>query len=170
MSENEENDQIPDDEYERELGTDLDDETPDKPKGIPLHTKILIGLGLGVIAGLIVNGTSGGESENVVWIVENFTRPIGQLFLNLLLMIVVPLVFSSLVVGIAGIGDIRKLGRIGLKSFAYTLVISAISVVIGLGLANLIDPGNRISPDVKSQLEEKYGSEANRRVSDAMNV
>jgi len=170
MSENEENDQIPDDEYERELGTDLDDETPDKPKGIPLHTKILIGLGLGVIAGLIVNGTSGGESENVVWIVENFTRPIGQLFLNLLLMIVVPLVFSSLVVGIAGIGDIRKLGRIGLKSFAYTLVISAISVVIGLGLANLIDPGNRISPDVKSQLEEKYGSEANRRVSDAINV
>src|SRR5690606_38382421 len=88
----------------------------------------------------------------------------------LLLMIVVPLVFSSLVVGIAGIGDIRKLGRIGLKSFAYTLVISAISVVIGLGLANLIDPGNRISPDVKSQLEEKYGSEANRRVSDAINV
>jgi Na+/H+-dicarboxylate symporter len=170
MSENEENDQIPADEYERELGTDLDDETPDKPKGIPLHTKILLGLGLGVIAGLIVNGTSGGESENVVWVVENFTRPIGQLFLNLLLMIVVPLVFSSLVVGIAGIGDIRKLGRIGFKSFAYTLVISAISVIIGLGLANIISPGERISPEVKTQLEEKYGSEAGRRVSDAMNI
>lgn len=170
MSENEDNEQLPADEYERELGTDLDDETPDKPKGIPLHTKILIGLGLGVIAGLIVNGTSGGESENVVWLVENFTRPVGQLFLNLLLMIVVPLVFSSLVVGIAGIGDIRKLGRIGFKSFAYTLVISAISVVIGLGLANVISPGDRISPEVKTQLEEKYGSEAGRRVSDAMNV
>ncbi len=170
MSENEENDQIPADEYERELTTDLDDDTPDKPKGIPLHTKILAGLAIGVIGGLIVNWTLGGDSPNVVWIVENFTRPIGQLFLNLLLMIVVPLVFSSLVVGVAGIGDIRKLGRIGAKSFAYTLVISAISVVIGLGLANLINPGNRISPEVKAQLEEKYGSEAGKRVSDAINV
>ncbi len=170
MSDNEENDQIPADEYERELTTDLDDDTSDKPKGIPLHTKILAGLAIGVIGGLVVNWTLGGDSPNVVWAVENFTRPIGQLFLNLLLMIVVPLVFSSLVVGVAGIGDIRKLGRIGAKSFAYTLVISAISVVIGLGLANLINPGNRISPEVKTQLEEKYGSEAGKRVSDAINV
>ena len=109
-----------------------------------LHTKILIGLLVGVIGGLVVNWTLGGDNPNVVWAVENFTRPIGQLFLNLLLMIVVPLVFASLVVGVAGIGDIRKLGRIGAKSFVYTLVISAISVVIGLGLANFIQPGERI--------------------------
>jgi Na+/H+-dicarboxylate symporter len=75
------------------------------------------------------------------WTIKNFTEPIGQLFLNLLLMIVVPLVFSSLVVGVAGIGDIRKLGRVGFKSFAYCLIISAISVVIGLGLANTIRRG-----------------------------
>lgn len=169
MSENNINN-IPDDEYERELTTDLDDDTPDKPKGIALHTKILAGLAIGVIGGLIVNGTMGGEDPWVVWIVENFTRPIGQLFLNLLLMIVVPLVFASLVVGVAGIGDIRKLGRIGAKSFGYTLVISAISVVIGLGLANFIRPGERISPEVKAKLEAKYGLEAGRRVSDAINV
>ena len=165
-----ENNNIPDDEYERELTTDLDDDTPDKPKGIALHTKILAGLAIGVIGGLIVNGTLGGEDPWVVWVVENFTRPIGQLFLNLLLMIVVPLVFASLVVGVAGIGDIRKLGRIGAKSFGYTLVISAISVVIGLGLANFIRPGERISPEVKAKLEAKYGTEAGRRVSDAINV
>jgi len=75
-------------------------------------------------------------------------------------MIVVPLVFASLVVGVAGIGDIRKLGRIGLKSFAYTLIISAISVMIGLGLANTIRPGNQVSPETAAQLKEKFSSGA----------
>ncbi len=157
---NEENDLIPDDAYSRELGTDLDDETPDKPKGIPLHTKILVGLIIGVVSGLIVNWTLGGENPNVTRVVENFTRPVGQLFLNLLLMIVVPLVFSSLVVGIAGIGDIRKLGRIGAKCFAYTLIISAISVVIGLTLANTIRPGDRVDAETRTKLEAKYSTDA----------
>ena len=144
MSENDKKPIAPDD-YERELATDLNDDTPDKPKGMALHTKILIGLLIGVVGGLIVNWTLGGSAPRVVWFVENFTRPIGQLFLNLLLMIVVPLVFASLVVGVAGIGDIRKLGRIGAKSFAYTIIISALSVVIGLSLANTIRPGERIA-------------------------
>ncbi len=158
---------IPPDDYERELKTDLDDDTPDKPKGLALHTKILIGLLIGVFGGLIVNQMFGGDNPNVVWFVENFTRPIGQLFLNLLLMIVVPLVFSSLVVGVAGIGDIRKLGRIGLKSFAYTLIISAISVVIGLGLANTIQPGKRVDPTTAAQLKEKFSSGAKTNVESA---
>ncbi|MCO6512681.1 MAG: dicarboxylate/amino acid:cation symporter [Aridibacter famidurans] len=163
-----EDEELPPDEYERELTTDLDDDTPDKPKGIPLHTKILIGLVFGVVAGLIVNWTMGGEDPRVVSIVENFSRPIGQLFLNLLLMIVVPLVFASLVVGVAGIGDIRKLGRIGAKSFGYTLIISAISVVIGLTLANTIEPGNRMDPATQEALKAKYSTEAGERVTGAM--
>lgn len=146
--------------YESELETDLDDKTPDKPTGMALHTKILIGLLIGVFGGLAVNWTLGGSNPNAVWFVENFTRPIGQLFLNLLLMIVVPLVFASLVVGVAGIGDIRKLGRIGAKSFAYTLIISALSVVIGLGLANTIRPGERMSAETATQLKEKFSSGA----------
>ena len=97
-----ENDKIPTDDYERELATDLDDDTPDRPKGMPLHTKILIGLLVGVVGGLAVNWTLGGSDPNVVWLVSNITQPIGTLFLSLLLMIVVPLVFSSLVVGVAG--------------------------------------------------------------------
>lgn len=155
-----ENEKIPADDYERELATDLDDETADKPKGMALHTKILIGLLIGVVGGLAVNWSLGGTDPNVVWFVGNITQPIGTLFLSLLLMIVVPLVFSSLVVGVAGIGDIRKLGRIGLKSLAYTLLISGLSVVIGLGLANLIKPGNRISEDVAVQLKEKFSGGA----------
>ena len=152
------------DAFEREIATDLDEETPDRPRGIPLHTKILIGLAVGVIAGVTVNRLLGGDHPTVVWIVDNITQPVGQLFLRLLLMIVVPLVFSSLVVGVAGIGDVRKLGRVGLKSFGYCLVISAISVVIGLTLANTIKPGKRIDPDTATALQQRYATDATKTV------
>jgi DAACS family dicarboxylate/amino acid:cation (Na+ or H+) symporter len=152
------------DAFERELTTDLDEETPDKPKGLALHTRILIGLAVGVIAGVLVNYAFGGENARVGWVIDNITQPIGQLFLRLLLMIVVPLVFSSLVVGVAGIGDIRKLGRVGLKSFGYCLVISAISVVIGLTLANTIKPGKRIDPVTSAALQQRYATDATKSV------
>jgi dicarboxylate/amino acid:cation (Na+ or H+) symporter, DAACS family len=161
---------LPDD-YERELDTDLDDKTPDRPRGMALHTKILIGLVVGALSGLAVNFVAKSSGENFVagvdWTIKNLTEPVGQLFLNLLLMIVVPLVFASLVVGVAGIGDIRKLGRVGIKSFAYCLIISAISVVIGLGLANTIQPGRRIDPATAQGLQQKYGTDAGKRVEDA---
>jgi DAACS family dicarboxylate/amino acid:cation (Na+ or H+) symporter len=79
-------------------------------------------------------------------------------------MTVVPLVFSSLIVGVAGVGDIRQLGRIGFKCLAYTIVISAISVIIGIGLANLIRPGKRIQPATADALLQRYGADASRRV------
>ncbi len=89
----------------------------------------------------------------------------GQLFLRLLLMIVVPLVFSSLVVGVAGIGDIRKLGRVGLKSFAYCLIISAISVAIGISLANTIQPGRRHRSGIHpTALQQRYATDATKTV------
>ena len=156
--------------FERELTTDLNDQTPDKPRGLALHNRILIGLVVGVLAGVIVNVSLSIENPElpgdtiphprVEWVVENITDPVGQAFLRLLLMIVVPLVFSSLVVGVAGIGDIRKLGRVGLKSFGYCLVISAISVVIGLTLANTIQPGRRLSSETEQELEQRYGASA----------
>ena len=152
------------DAFEREIATDLDEETPDKPKGLPLHTKILIGLAVGVIAGITVNQLLGGDHPRVAWVVDNFTQPVGQLFLRLLLMIVVPLVFSSLVVGVAGIGDIRKLGRVGLKSFGYCLVISAISAIIGITLANTIKPGQRIDPNTSAALQQRYATDATKTV------
>lgn len=155
------------DAFERQLGTDLDEETSDKPKGIPLHTKILIGLAVGVIAGVAVNRLAGASHPRVVWIIDNFTQPVGQLFLRLLLMIVVLLVFSSLVVGVAGIGDIRKLGRVGFKSFGYCLVLSAISVIIGLTLANTIRPGERVSPETSAALQSRFAPDATKTVEDA---
>lgn len=135
--------------------------------GVPLHTRIFIGLGIGVAAGVGVNRLLGGEHPSVNWVLSNVTEPVGQLFLRLLLMTVIPLVFSSLVVGVAGLGDIRKLGRIGLKSFGYCAVISAISVVIGLGLVNAIQPGKRIAPETAAGLQQRYGADAAKRVEDA---
>ncbi|HKP35251.1 MAG TPA: dicarboxylate/amino acid:cation symporter [Pyrinomonadaceae bacterium] len=155
------------DAFERELTTDLDEETPDKPKGMALHTRILIGLAVGVIAGVTVNWIWGDQHPRVVWVVDHFTNPIGQLFLRLLLMIVVPLVFSSLVVGVAGIGDIRKLGRVGLKSFGYCLVVSAISVIIGLTLANTIKPGTRVDAGTRDALKQRFSSRATKEIESA---
>jgi DAACS family dicarboxylate/amino acid:cation (Na+ or H+) symporter len=131
---------------------------------MPLHTRIFIGLAVGVGAGMGVNWILGGEHPAVLWILSNVTEPIGQLFLRVLLMTVIPLVFSSLVVGVAGLGDVRKLGRIGLKSFAYCAVISAISVVIGLVLVNVIKPGKRIDATTAAGLQERYGADAQKRV------
>jgi DAACS family dicarboxylate/amino acid:cation (Na+ or H+) symporter len=152
------------DQWERELSTDLDDRTPDRPRGMPLHTRILLGLVLGAVTGLIASAVLGPDHPGLAWTVRNLAQPIGGLFVRLLLMVVIPLVFSALVVGVAGVGDIRKLGRVGLKAFGYTLVVSAISVVIGLTLANTIRPGERLSPETAAALEAKYGEQAQARV------
>ncbi len=135
---------------------------------IPLHTKILIGLVAGAAVGGTLNSVMGAGNPQLTWFADNITNPFGQLFLRLLLLIVVPLVFSSLVSGVAGLGDLRRVGRIGVKSLVYTLIISAISVVIGLTLANTIKPGKRVSPEVSAQLAERYSKDAQDRVESAI--
>jgi DAACS family dicarboxylate/amino acid:cation (Na+ or H+) symporter len=135
---------------------------------VPLHTKILIGLVAGAAVGGTLNSVIGASNPQLVFVADQITNPIGQLFLRLLLLLVVPLVFSSLVAGVAGLGDLRRVGRIGVKSLVYTLVISAISVVIGLTLANTIKPGKRISPEVGAQLAERFSKDAKGRVDSAI--
>jgi dicarboxylate/amino acid:cation (Na+ or H+) symporter, DAACS family len=152
------------DAFEREVTTDLNDTTSDAPKGMPLHKRILIGLAVGAGAGLLTNALAGADNPGVGWFVSNVTEPVGALFLRMLLMIVVPLVFSSLVMGVAGVGNIRQLGRVAAKSFGYTLVLSAISVLIGLAVANIIRPGTRIAPETATMLREHYSKDAAKRV------
>ena len=135
---------------------------------VPLHTKILIGLVAGAIVGGTLNSFLGAKDANLAFVTEHITNPIGQLLLRLLLLLVVPLVFSSLVVGVAGLGDLRRIGRIGVKSLIYTLIVSAISVVIGLTLANTIKPGKRIDPAVSAASQEQYGKDATERVESAV--
>ena len=149
---------------ERELTTDLNDSTPDRPSGMAQHTRILIGLVVGATLGVGANALLGPTNPSLLWFVNNVTGPVGQLFLRLLLMVVIPLVFSSLVVGVAGIGDVRRLGRVGLKTFAYTVVLSGISVIIGLAVVNTIRPGERIDPATAERIQQQFGTDAAARV------
>ena len=156
--------------FEREVVSDLDDKTNDLQQAdrrMPLHTRILLGLVMGAALGGSLKALLGTDAPQLVWVVSHVTDPVGQLFLRLLLMIVVPLVFSSLVIGVAGIGDLRKLGRIGLRSFGYTVVISAISVIIGLTLANTIRPGTRMNQAQRNQIMARYASDVGARTADA---
>jgi len=139
-------------------------------KRVPLHTRIFIGLVVGATTGVLVNAGLGVGNPGVAWLVRNVTEPVGQLFLRLLLMVVVPLVFSSLVVGVAGIGNIRQLGRVGVKCLAYTVALSAVSVAVGLTVVNVIRPGERISGDTAAAIEARYGSDAAARVQAAAPV
>ena len=99
-----------------------------------LSTKILIGLGLGVLAGL------GSGAEGLPFM-KAWIAPFGSIFLNLIKMIIVPLVFASLIVGVSGLGDARKIGRIGTKTIAYYLGTTAFAIVLGLALGTLVQPG-----------------------------
>ena len=121
-------------------------------KKIPLHTRILIGGLLGAVAGIIAYLTAGG-SPGLQSFITYVTSPIGRIFLNLLFMLVIPLIFSALVLGVAGMGDPRSLGRIGLKSLLYTVCVSAVAVLLGITLVNLFRPGDAISPELKARLE-----------------
>ncbi|MCK4537882.1 MAG: dicarboxylate/amino acid:cation symporter [Candidatus Krumholzibacteria bacterium] len=121
-----------------------------------LHTKILIGLVAGIPVGLLL----GPHAEKI--------EPIGKLFIRLIRMIVVPLVFSSLFVGTASLGDIRKLGRIGLKTIGYYLCTTAIAITIGLILGNLIAPGKSIDESTRERLMSSYQAEAAGKIEIAM--
>ena len=89
---------------------------PVKTRGMPLHSKILLGLILGGSSGVFANYFFSNDPR-LLAIVDNFTEPAGKVFLRLMFMIVIPLIFTSLSLGVAEIKDIRKLGNLGLKSF-----------------------------------------------------
>jgi Na+/H+-dicarboxylate symporter len=92
---------------------------------------------------------------NSAWLetfVASVTEPAGKIFLRSLFMLVIPLIISALALGVAGLGDLGQLGRIGLKTLAYTVVVSSIAVFIGVGLVNLVRPGEGLPAEIKAQL------------------
>ncbi len=130
---------------------------------MPLHTKILIGLILGGAAGITVNLIAGSHPA-VEWTVRNVTYPVGQIFLRMIFMVVIPLIFSALTLGVAELGDVRRLGRVGLKTFGYTLIVTTISVAIGLTLVNVIRPGTGLPEESQAILLETFASQAAEKV------
>lgn len=120
-----------------------------------LHTKIFVGLLAGGVSGLAVNVLAGGAPW-LRWVDTNLAGPAGQIFLRLLLMTVVPLVFTSIALGVAQLGDIRKVGRVGVRSLVYFLLSTVISATIGILLVNLVRPGVGVAVEVREQLLEAY--------------
>lgn len=109
---------------------------------------MLLGLALGAIAGLLAHALWAGDPR-LLAVVQWVTRPVGQIFLRSLFMLVVPLVFAALALGVTGFGDLRQLGRVGVKTLAYTVVVSAIAVLIGVGLVNWLQPGRGIAAETR---------------------
>jgi len=113
---------------------------------------MIAGLVAGVVLGVVAHVAFGGASALDTFI-RYVTEPIGKIFLRLLFVLVIPLIVAALGLGVAGLGDIRRLGRIGLKTFAYTVIVSAIAVLIGVALVNAIRPGEGISPELRQRLQ-----------------
>jgi len=118
---------------------------------LPLQMAIglAVGLGLGVLAHLAF-----GDAAWLQWTSTNLIEPAGQIFLRLLFMLVIPLIVSALALAVAELGDLRRLGRIGAKTLAYTAAVSTIAVAIGVGLVNVFEPGAGLPPELIQGLGE----------------
>ena len=124
-----------------------------------LQWRILIGFIAGLVSGLLVY-TFARDAEWVSTVVTYVTGPIGQIFLRLLFMLVIPLLFSALVVGIAEMGEIRALKNIGIRTLVYTVVVSSIAVAISITLVNLLRPGDGVDPAAAQDLLAQGGEGA----------
>ena len=122
---------------------------------MPLHTKIGIGLLLGAGLGIAVNiGTGGGAG--VEGFVSSVTEPLGRVWLNALIMVVIPLIVSTLAVGVAALGDLKRVGRIGIVTLVCFLSLTTISSTLGLAAVNIVRPGAGLDSEVTARLLEAY--------------
>lgn len=121
-----------------------------KRGGVPLYLWMLLGFAAGLGGGLYVNLN---ELVVIPWVME-LIQSVGQIFLRLLFMLVIPLLFSALAVGVAEMGDLKSLGRVGFKTLFFTIMVSAIAVGIGLGMVNYFQPGAGVDPGLAAQLLE----------------
>ncbi|RPI24488.1 MAG: dicarboxylate/amino acid:cation symporter [Acidobacteria bacterium] len=127
-----------------------------------LHTRILIGLLAGGVVGTALNLLLAGfpayqaKSE---FILATFVAPVGQIFLRMLFMIVVPLVFTSLTLGVTSLGDLSRLGRIGGRTMLYFFFVTAAAASLGLILVNITQPGMHLDPQVRENLIATYGKQ-----------
>jgi len=128
-------------------------------KKLALHWKIIIGLVLGLIYGLI------SIKSGLGLFTTNWIAPFGTIFINLLKLIAVPLVLSSLITGVSSLSDMRKLSRIGGKTISIYILTTAVAVTIGLISVNFIQPGDKIPANLKIKLQNEYNEAATKKAS-----
>ena len=134
---------------------------------LPLHWKIAIGFVAGLLLGMLVHYGIGADAPWVQALTKYVTQPFSTLFLTLIFMLIVPLLFSALVVGVSEMGDIRALGRIGWRTLGYTVVLSGIAVVLGLVLVNVFQPGAGVDPALAQELLAQGAERAQAIVQDS---
>ncbi len=148
------------------------DDTASPPRGLSLPTKILLGLLIGGACGITLNvmyapGFGAEKSATyaaIEWWADGIVKPIGDLFLRLLFMVVVPVVFCSLFLGVAGIGSVQRIGKLGSRTLLWFLGTTSLAVILGLTLVRMIEPGKRMAPDVAAQVKAQYLTEASAKV------
>jgi dicarboxylate/amino acid:cation (Na+ or H+) symporter, DAACS family len=134
--------------------------TPEKGfRSGPSAARVLGALVAGAAAGVVVNLVVGGDPRLETFI-RYSTEPLGQIWLRSLIMIVVPLVFSTLTLGVVGLGDLRHLGRVGAKTLAFFLVVTAIATLVGLSLVNIVRPGDGLDSGTRDKLLATYSQQA----------
>lgn len=126
---------------------------------LELHWKILIGMFLGVLFAFIMVNFSWGPE-----FVSDFIKPFGTIFINALKLIAVPLILASLIKGISDLKDISKLSKMGGRTIGIYILTTVIAVTIGLGIVNIIKPGNSISEATRLELVENYSGDANEKI------
>lgn len=149
--------------HEEERAQDGDARGDESPRA----RRILLALVLGAAAGAIARVGLGEDSALLARLIDWVAYPLGQVFLRLLFLAVLPLVVSSLALGVCELGDVRRLGRVGAKTFAFTLGVSAISVGIGVTLVNVFEPGRALSDADRTRVIEALTPQAGRVVEQA---
>ncbi|MDX5627648.1 MULTISPECIES: glutamate/aspartate:proton symporter GltP [unclassified Brenneria] len=120
-----------------------------KIQKISLAWQILIALILGIALGAVLHD----QPENRQWLVSNILSPAGDIFIRLIKMIVVPIVIATLIVGIAGVGDAKKLGRLGFKTIIYFEIVTTLAIILGITLANVFQPGAGIDMSILTAVD-----------------
>ncbi len=134
-------------------------------KNIPLHSKILIGMTLGLVFGMIAI-----QFGALADFTLDFIKPFGTIFIRALKMVAVPLVLASLIIGVANIGDISKLSRMGGKTLGIFVVTTVISIAIGLALVALMKPGHKLPEETRQNLMALYDENAGSKIEVAEKV
>ena len=146
---------------------------------LALHWQIVIGLILGAVVGLAANALASVETggpldadqngihDRLDWWMTNVTDPVGKVFLRLIFMVVIPLVFSALALAVVGIGSLRELGSVGLRTLGYTLMLSLSAVLIGVVLVNALRPGDMLPEEQRDRLKSQYARGAEETVANA---
>ena len=127
-------------------------------KKLSLHWKIIIGMFLGVVVGLIFSSINGGNI-----IITNWVKPFGTIFINSLKLIAIPLILASLIKGISDLKDISKLSSMGGLTITTYLTTTVIAVSIGLLVVNGFKPGNTISDETRTELVQAYSNDADKK-------